>query len=180
MNLGAILRKRRQERKLTLKAVAEKAGISEGFLSQVENDVSSPSVDTLINICNSIGIEAGDVLNQAKKHEKVVVIRRSDWEEVELPKSGFVTRRFFTPENRRDIDSAIIMLEPGVSIPARKAIKNSQEILCVLKGSVELVHSDAVMQLTQGDSVHYWFTTDKLMITNRSKGLSIVLWVGTL
>ncbi len=59
MNLGALLRQKRKERKLTLKVVAEKAGISEGFLSQIENDVNSPSVDTLVNICSAIGMEAG-------------------------------------------------------------------------------------------------------------------------
>ena len=42
MNIGTLLRKYRKEQKLTLKVVAEKASISEGFLSQVENDVNSP------------------------------------------------------------------------------------------------------------------------------------------
>lgn len=41
MNLGTLIRKYRKERKLTLKNVAEKVSISEGFLSQVENDVNS-------------------------------------------------------------------------------------------------------------------------------------------
>ena len=49
---------------MTLKNVAEKASISEGFLSQVENDVNSPSVETLIRICNAIGINAGDLISQ--------------------------------------------------------------------------------------------------------------------
>ncbi|MBN2179519.1 MAG: helix-turn-helix transcriptional regulator, partial [Deltaproteobacteria bacterium] len=89
MNLGSILRDRRKKRKLTLKTVSEKAGISEGFLSQVENDVNSPSVDTLVNICNAIGIQAGDVLKEAEKQERIVIIRQTDWQEVEFPASGF-------------------------------------------------------------------------------------------
>ena len=54
MNIGPLIRRFRKERKLTLKIVAEKAAISEGFLSQVENDVNSPSVDTLFRICNAL------------------------------------------------------------------------------------------------------------------------------
>jgi len=73
MNMGSILRDKRKNKKLTLKVVAEKAGISEGFLSQVENDVNSPSVDTLVNICSAIGIHAGDVLKLAEKQERSVV-----------------------------------------------------------------------------------------------------------
>jgi transcriptional regulator with XRE-family HTH domain len=180
MNIGSILRQKRKEQKLILKTVAEKAGISEGFLSQVENDVNSPSVDTLIKICNAIGIEAGDVLNQANQQERLIVIRKSEWKDVELPHTGFVTQRFFPPENRKVIDSAVLVLEPGKSIPGRKNFKNSQEVLCVLKGIVELVLSDQTLTLSEGDSIHYYSTPEKQMITNKSKRLSVVLWVGTI
>ncbi len=180
MNLGAILRQKRKEKKLTLKTVAERAGISEGFLSQVENDVNSPSVDTLVKICSAIGTEPGDVLNQARKMEKWVIIRKAEWKDVELPHSGFITRRFFPPENRSIIDSSVLVLEQGRQIPVRKNIKNSQEVLCVLKGAVDLVLGDDTLNLSQGDSVHYSSVPDRQMITNNSKELAIVLWVGTL
>lgn len=180
MNLGPELRKRRKEKGLTLKTVAEKAGISEGFLSQVENDVNSPSVETLIRICNAIGADAGDVIRQAEKQDRIVVVRKAEWEDAELPPSGFSTRRFMAPENRKVIDSSILALEPGTTLPARKNIRNSQEVLTVLKGSVELRYGDEIILLFEGDSVHYWALPDKEQITNRSKGLSVVLWVGTL
>jgi len=142
MNIGTLIRRARKEQKLTLKIVAEKAAISEGFLSQVENDVNSPSVDTLVRICNAIGIDAGDIITQANKQEKIIIIKKSQWDDIDLSHTGFVTRRFFPPENRTLIDSAILVIEPGKSIPVRKNIKNGQEILCVLKGSVELMHSN--------------------------------------
>ncbi len=180
MNLGSLIRKCRKERKLTLRMVAEKAGISEGFLSQVENAVSSPSVDTLINICNAIGVHAGDLLNQIKLQERLVVIRRSDWDDVDMPHTGFVTRRFFSPENRSTLDSAILVLRPDKSIPVRKGIKNSQEILCVLKGTLELIYGERTVLLSEGDAVHYWSMQEKQSITNRSKDLTIALWIGTI
>ena len=181
MNLGSLLRKKRKEEGLTLKQVAEKAGISEGFLSQVENDVSSPSVDSLVKICNAIALNAGDLIREAEKKERFVVIRKSEWEDVEIPSSRFVTRRFFAPDNRELIDSSVMALEPGASIPGRKNLKRSQEILCVLKGTVELMCGSETVNLFEGDSVHYyWSAPEKQMITNRSKGLSVVLWVGTL
>jgi len=180
MNLGSILRRKRKEEKLTLKVVAEKAHISEGFLSQVENDVNSPSVATLVNICDAIGIEVGDVIKQAQGQEKLVVIRKSEWNDVDLPDSGFVTRRFLSPENRRIVDSSVITIEPGKSIPARKNIKNAQEVLCVLKGSVELVYAAEAINLFEGDAVHYWSIQQSEKITSKSSELSVVLWVGTL
>jgi transcriptional regulator with XRE-family HTH domain len=180
MNLGSLIRRYRKERKLTLRTVAEKAGISEGFLSQVENDVNSPSVDTLVKICGALEVNAGDLLNQANKQEALVLVRKSEWDDFDLPHTGFMTRRFFTPENRKVIDSAVLVIEPGKSIPVRKNIKNGQEVLCILKGSLELVHGERTIHLAEGDTVHYFAKPKKQSITNKNRDLAIALWIGTL
>lgn len=180
MNIGTLIRKVRKERKLTLKVVAEKALISEGFLSQVENDVNSPSIDTLVRICNALGIEVGDLLTQADQQEKIIIVRKSEWDDIEMSHTGFATRRFFPPEERNIIDSSVLAIEPGKSIPVRKNIKNGQELLCVLKGSVELMLSEGTHALGKGDSVHFWSNPASQKITNTSKTISFVLWVGTL
>lgn len=180
MNVGPLFRNYRKQKKLTLKTVAERAGLSEGFLSQVENNVNSPSVDTLVKMCNAIGINAGDLLNQVERQERLVVIRKRDWDDLDVPHTGFITRRFFSPKNRTIIDSAILVIEPKKSIPVRKGIKNGQEILCVLEGSVELIHSEGTIDMIEGDAVHYWSDKEKQRITNKSKERTVVIWVGTL
>jgi transcriptional regulator with XRE-family HTH domain len=181
MNLGLILRKIRKEKGMTLKQVAEKSSISEGFLSQVENDVSSPSVATLVNICNAMATNVGEVISAAEKKERLVVIRKAEWMDVEIPSSGFVTRRFFAPESREVIDSSVVAMEPGSSIPGRKNLKHSQEILCVLTGAVELICGAETTNLFEGDIVHYyWSAPERQMITNKSNSLAVVTWVGTL
>ena len=81
MNLGTQLRKQRKDKKLTLKTVAEKAGISEGFLSQMENNVKAPSLDTLMNVCNALEVNVGDVLNQFQNKERVILIPHNEWDE---------------------------------------------------------------------------------------------------
>jgi transcriptional regulator with XRE-family HTH domain len=179
VNLGALIRKHRKERKLTLKTVAENAGVSEGFLSQVENSVSSPSVDTLVSICHALGVSAGDLLNRAGTQENLAVIRKTEWKDVEIPNVGFVTRRFLPPENRSVIDTSVLFLKPGTRIPVRKNVKNGQEVLCVLKGSLELVHGDQTVLLAEGDAVHFYANPAKQHITNNGKGVTVVLWVGT-
>jgi transcriptional regulator with XRE-family HTH domain len=180
VNLGSLIKKHRKEKKLTLKVVAEKANVSEGFLSQVENSVSSPSVDTLVNICKAMGVSAGDLLNKANGREEIALALKSEWEDIELPKTGFVTRRFLSPENRSVIDSALLFLAPQKPIPVRKNIKNGQEVLCVLKGSVELLHGDQTLELAEGDAIHFYANPASQSITNKGKEIAVVLWVGTL
>lgn len=180
MNLGLIIRQNRKKQKLTLKNVSQKAGISEGFLSQVENNVNSPSVDTLMKICNALGVNAGDILNQVNDPERLVIIRKKDWKSIDVPHTGFVTRRFFPPENKSAIDSALLIIEPNKSIPARTGIKNQQEVLCVLKGTLEVVHSTGVFKLMEGDSLHLWSDNNKQKVTNTGEKTAIALWIGTL
>lgn len=180
MNIGTLLRQRRKERGMTLKAVAEQSGVSEGFLSQVENNVKSPSITTLMNICGALGAEAGEIFSQLQRTERLFTIRSREWEEVDLPHTGFATRRFCPPEARAVIDSAVLLIEPGRSIPVRKNVKNSQEILCVLEGSLALTHGDRDLTLSRGDAVHLWTEPERQQVTNDGDDMAVVLWVGTI
>lgn len=180
MNLGYLIRQKRKGKKLTLKDVSQKAGISEGFLSQVENCVNSPSVDTLIKICNALDVNAGDIINKIHDSERVVIIRKNDWPSIDVPKAGFATRRFFPPEIKSVIDSALLIIEPKTSIPARKGLKNQQEILCVLKGTLEVTHSAGTFILSVGDALHLWSDNGKQQVTNTGKKNAVALWIGTI
>ena len=180
MSLGALLRRRRKEKGLTLRAVAERAGLSEGFLSQVENDVKSPSIDTLIGVCDAIGTDAGDIINLLKNQERVYVVRKGDWPEVDVPHTGFATRRFVPPQDRTAMDSAILFIEPGRSLPVRRNVRNGQEIVCVLQGSLQLIHAGQEVVLSEGDAVHFFAEPENQSITNRGRKRAVALWVGTI
>ena len=180
MNLGTLLRRHRKAKGLTLSAVAKKAEVSEGFVSQVENNVKTPSLDTLLNICDAMEVKVGDVLNQLQNHRNLFVFTKSEWGEVDVPHTGFATRRFCAPEDRTIIDSAVLFIEPGKSIPVRKNVKDGQEILCVLEGVLKLRHGDHDITLNQGDAAHIWTETKNQVVTNPGQDLAVVLWVGTL
>ncbi len=180
VNLGNLLRRRRKEKRLTLKEVAEKADLSEGFLSQIENNVKTPSVPNLVKVCDALGTEIGPLFEELKNQQNLFVFRKSDWGEVDVPHTGFATRRFCPPESRDIIDSSIIILEPGKSIPVRKEAKNSQEVLCLLQGTLELEHGAEKVTLVEGDTVHLWTEPERQAITNIGKSTSVLMWVGTL
>lgn len=180
MNLGSLLRHQRKEMGLTLKAVAEGAGVSEGFMSQVENNVKSPSVSTLMKICGAMGADMGKLLEQLKDQERLFVIERKEWDEIDLPHTGFATRRFCPPQQREQIDSALLIIEPGKSIPVRKNIRNGQEVICVMQGSLELVHGEKTVHMEAGDTVHLWTEPKHQSVTNNGDQLTVVLWVGTM
>lgn len=180
MNLGNELRRARKARGLTLKAVAEKAGVSEGFMSQVENNVKSPSVETLMSIGQALGVDVGGLLSRLQNQERVFLFKCEEWGEVDVPHTGFVTRRMSPPENREILDAAVLFIEPGKSLPVRKNIKNGQEVLCVLEGEVELTHGDKSFALGSHDAAHFWAEPKGQVVRNVGPGRAVVVWVGTL
>lgn len=54
--VGAQIRRRRRERDLTLSGVAELTGLNIGYLSQVENDKASPSLETLAALADALDV----------------------------------------------------------------------------------------------------------------------------
>ncbi len=180
VNIGSLLRRRRKEKGFTLREVAEMANLSEGFLSQVENNVKSPSVPNLVKICDALGADIGPLFDELKNQQTLFVFPKKEWSEVDVPHTGFATRRFCPPEARSIIDSAVVILEPGKSIPVRKDAKNSQEVLCLMEGTLELVHGEEKITMVVGDTVHLWTDVQHQVITNTGTTTSVLLWVGTL
>jgi transcriptional regulator with XRE-family HTH domain len=68
--VAEILQNERAERGLTLAAVAAKAGLSYQMVRFVEKQDRNPTLDTLLRICNAMGIELVDVLKRANKMAK--------------------------------------------------------------------------------------------------------------
>lgn len=64
--LGDRLRARRQEMRLTLKEVALGAGLSVGFISQIERGITSPSLSSLVSVARVLRMEVGEFLSQPR------------------------------------------------------------------------------------------------------------------
>ena len=64
--LGDALRQRRLAAGLSQERLAEKAGIDRTYVSILERDLQSPTVDTLIRVCRAMGARASEVLAQVE------------------------------------------------------------------------------------------------------------------
>jgi transcriptional regulator with XRE-family HTH domain len=67
MSLGDELRKARVAADLTQEQVASSAGIDRAYLSLLENDHKSPTVDTLCRICGALGVPASRILARVER-----------------------------------------------------------------------------------------------------------------
>lgn len=77
-SLGVRLRKVRMDRGLTIAALAEKAGVSLGLISQIENGQTTPHLETLETIAGVLNTSPGYLLMESKDVEDLLATLSTD------------------------------------------------------------------------------------------------------
>jgi transcriptional regulator with XRE-family HTH domain len=151
--IGAGLRRARRRAGLTLREVAESAGVTESFLSQVERDVASPSIATLRRVAVSLGLSIGEILDQVGPHGQLV--RAADRRVVTYP--GLAARdEFLTDGTGARLQVILSVIEPGGGTGAEAyAHESDEECLLVLDGSLDLWVGEEQYRLEVGDAIRY-------------------------
>ena len=71
VTLGLNIRKIRRTQELTQEKLSEYAGISPVFLSQIESASRKPSLETVVNIANSLNVTVDELLTNKSSHEQL-------------------------------------------------------------------------------------------------------------
>jgi transcriptional regulator with XRE-family HTH domain len=149
--VGERLRALRRERGMTMAELAAATGLTSGFLSQLERDLTSVSLSSLARICTALGVRFGDVLDEASTGE---VIRREDaraWTEIGVHEDFLLSsrdeRRFHLIESR--IPPGAGAGEDLYTFPA------DVELVYVLAGRLELRVQGKLYLVAAGDTVTY-------------------------
>ncbi len=171
-NVGQRLRQVRESRRITLKEVAARVGISEGFLSQIERGKSTPSLKTLYRVAAVYGMSPGDLLTDHWTRVPAV-IRASLRPVLEL---GELTKTRMIPHSADSLEVLGGVLARGGSAGEPYAHGDSEELLVVLKGSVRAEVAGESFDLSAGDTLYY--RSSMLHTTyNTGSDESEVIWV---
>ncbi|MFD1674164.1 helix-turn-helix domain-containing protein [Alicyclobacillus fodiniaquatilis] len=95
--IGAVLQSIRQERRMSLSEVAERAGIAKSYLSNIERDIQmNPSIQILNKICNVLGVSVPAVIAEANKVQEEVESLDQEWIDIvrEAQRSGIDKEEF--------------------------------------------------------------------------------------
>src|SRR5438874_4072508 len=157
IDLGERLRAIRLLRRRTLKAVAEAAGVSESFLSQLERGRTSASVASLQRLAAALRIEVSDLFT-TDGLPRPRVLRR---EARQLLVWGHLGRKaLLTPKPFHSLEVVAAEFDPGGSTGDEPYTHgDSEELLLVVRGRVHLQLGADVYDLGTGDSVHYRSST---------------------
>jgi transcriptional regulator with XRE-family HTH domain len=173
-DVGERLRTLRRFRRCTLQTVAERSGLSESFLSQVERGRSNASIASLRRIADALGVTMADLF-EPEEMPRPQVLRRDDRPALQF---GILGRKLLlTPRPLHHLEVFQGELEVGGSTGEEPyAHGDSEELFLVLSGSVQLELGGEVFDLEQGDSVDYRSSTPHRAV-NTGEERAEVLWI---
>lgn len=172
--LGSRIRAARELRGLTLRRLADMAGLSSGFLSQLENDRSNASVASLRNLATALGVSAAELI-EGHLRDSRGVLRHSERPRIHM--SDGLTKFSLTRPPLRNLEIYTGELEPGGSTGGENYTHGSaQEFVMCLHGRIELAVGDELHLLGAGDSIEYLSSTAH-GLRNVGDDTAEVLWV---
>ncbi len=169
--IGAKLRDLRLKNGLTQEELADRAELSKGFISQLENDLTSPSIATLIDILTLLGSKLSEFF--ADDDSERLVFTSDDYFEKKY--EGETVTWIVPTAQKNAMEPVIVELARGESTDA-DIPHEGEEFGYVLSGAVCVVVGDREERANAGDT--FYFSSDrKHYIKNVSDGISKILWV---
>ncbi|MDR1800219.1 MAG: XRE family transcriptional regulator [Bifidobacteriaceae bacterium] len=151
LDVGTRLREVRLGRRLTLRDVAKRAQISEGFLSQIELGRNSPSLKTFRRIADALGVDAADVLETTDVALPRLVQRNGGRPILVGPVSKFRV----SPPGMTSLKVLKGTITAGGNAGEPYAHGDVEEVLIALEGTVTATVADNEYRLGPGDMLCY-------------------------
>jgi transcriptional regulator with XRE-family HTH domain len=155
-SLGAVIRGARDEHGLTLEDVAKRTRLSVSYLSQIERNLLHPSVSTLKNVAQALGIAAGKLMFPAgPSHRRTLVStqRKGERKRIVFPKSS-IEYELLTPDLRRRVSMLWLTAQPGAE-SGPSFTHDGEDGVVVLKGRLSVEVGDVWHELKAGDSIYF-------------------------
>jgi len=174
VDVGERLRAIRGFRRATLKTIADRAGVSESFLSQVERGKASASIASLRRIAGALGVSVSDLFEPSGPPQ-ARVLRREERPSLAF---GILGRKLLlTPRPLHHLEVFVGELDAGGSTGAEPyAHGDSEELFVVLSGNVQLELGGQVHDLAHGDSIDYRSSTPHRAV-NVGPERAEVMWI---
>lgn len=150
----------RKQKGITIQMLADKANVSKGLISQIENNRTVPSLMVLMSIIQSLNLDVNDFFKDIKRNKKatskVEIKKRSEYKVFEKEKvKGFIYKRILT-RNVTGGPIDIVLLELKKGAKRGQAVKTQAfEYKYVIKGTVEYMIDNKKYILQQGDSLFF-------------------------
>ena len=187
VDLGNEIRQLRKVRGLTLQQLALATGRSVGFLSQVERNLTRPSVPALQDISAALGVYIGwffpeDASGDAEERDVVVragARRRLTYSELSGTEYLGMHDHLLSANLNGNLALGISRYEPGASTGDDSYRHEGEEAGLVLSGRLDLTVDERVYRLEAGDSFSFDSRRRRRYVNPSASEETVVIWANT-
>lgn len=165
VNVGSSLRRLREERNLTIRALAEASGLSVNTLSLIENGKSSPSVSTLQHLATALGVPIVEFFEAQMPGNRIAYIKAN-----QRPRATFdhgVLEDLGAGSSIRAVEPLVVSLAPNAGSGPQDIVHTGYEFVFCLEGRIAYTIDGQNYLLEPGDSLlfeaylpHRWQNLD--------------------
>jgi len=174
LSIGKKINDWRATKGLTLRQLAQMTNLTPGYLSQVENDKASPSIRTLRNISNVLGVRiidffSDEIINDPK------VLNQDQWTEVLLPGWKADARQLVHIVGNKRMQPFYTVIPPGGRSREPYA-HQGEEFGIVLEGNVTLTIGKEIYEVGPMTSFYYSSLLPHSWVNNGNEPCRVI-WV---
>ena len=173
VRIGARLRAARLSQKMTIDSVATATGLTKGFISRLERDAASPSVASLVAVCDAIGLRVGALFDPPV----TAVVRAGEGRPISFGAER-AHETLLTAGTQQQLEVIHSVLEGaghgGVEL---YTLDCDTEFVYVVDGRLELVLDDETVVLGAGDAMTFPGHTPHTWRNHSASRRCEVLWV---
>lgn len=176
---GEKLREVRERRGMTMKEVAEKAGVSESLVSQIERNKVSPAIDTLLGLVEALGIDIEFLFRDFKRDRSVNLVRKADRRKLLLRETVYEQlSRTVEEDSEHGIEAYFLELAPGGEKGSELYGHPGKELGVIMEGAGTFSIGTRKYELAAGDSISFSADSPHLL-KNTGTGPLKAFWVVT-
>ncbi|WP_442591300.1 helix-turn-helix domain-containing protein [Pedobacter sp. AW31-3R] len=156
IQIGTQIKERRKNKGITVQELADKASVSKGLISQIENSRVVPSLMVLIDVIRALDVDLNVFFKDIDRENSVKTIlvkRRDEYYYFEKEQAlGFRYHRIFTRNMEKStLDIVLLELEPNAKRPLVET--QAFEYKYILSGEIEYQFEEETIRLSAGDSM---------------------------
>ena len=173
MDIGNKLKELRVLKGLTQEELADRSELSKGFISQLERNLTSPSITTLMDILQCLGTSIGEFFNEAPDEQ--IVFGKQDYFVKEDNEYKNEIKWIIPNAQKNTIEPIYLTLQAGGST-CPDTPHEGEEFGYVLQGAVSIHLGNKTYKAKKGESFYY--TADKTHFLSSKSGATLI-WVSS-
>jgi transcriptional regulator with XRE-family HTH domain len=175
MHIGFKIKELRIQKSLTQEELADRAELSKGFISQLERDLTSPSIATLVDILQCLGTNLEEFFSGTSAEQ--VVFKKTDYFEKNDTELKNQVKWIIPNAQKNMMEPILLNLDAGGSTYPDNP-HEGEEFGYILNGSITLHIGNRTYKVKKGES--FYFTANKQhYIAASDKTGATMLWIST-